>query len=98
MERCWADHNTCLGSAVFFVHRNLEGAQESVVLRSKFDLAGSLESLRLFHYLGLIIVLFPGALVPPVKADRRFQNEEDAVAGPFDLAARFGDAVGFGQG
>ena len=52
----------------------------------------------LFGYLGLIFVFFFGVLVPPIKADSRFQYEENVVSGSFDLADCLRNPVGFGEG
>ena len=68
--------------AVFFVDRDLQGAQEAMVLRGEFDLAGGFERplLGLLCRLDLLLVLFV-VFVPSIEADGGFQNEEDVVAG-----------------
>ena len=54
--------------------------------------------LRLFGGLDLLVLFLFPVLVPPVKADRRFQDEENVVAGSFDFADRLRDPVGLGKG
>ena len=69
-----------------------------MVLRSELDLAGSLKPLRLVAHLKLFFTFLRGVIVSPVKTNRRFQNEEDVIPCPLNLADRFRDPVGFGKG
>ena len=80
--------------AIFVVDGDLEGAQEAVVLGCKFDLSGGFVRplLGLLCRVGLLVVVFL-VFVSTIEANRRFQNEKYVVAGSFDFADRFRDAV-----
>src|SRR4051794_20106572 len=70
-----------------------------MILRGEFDLAGSFKSaFGLFGNFGLIFILVVGVLIPPVKADRRFQNQENVVPGSLDFSDCLRNSVGFGEG
>ena len=49
---------------------------------------------------GLMAIFFfvVGVLIPPVKADSRFQDEEDVVTGSLDFPDCLRNPVGFGEG
>lgn len=87
---------------LFVVDSDFQGAQEPVVLRREFDLAGGLEGalgLRFFFNDTFHIFLFVLAiLVTAVETDGGFENEEDVVTGAFDFTDRLGNPIGLGQG
>ena len=86
-------------SAVLVIDRDLEGAQEAVILGSEFDLAGGFKrALGLFDYFGLVLFLVFGVLIPPVKTDSRFQHQENVITGSFDFPDCLCNPVGFGEG
>src|ERR1035441_7666584 len=86
--------------SIFVVHRNLQGAEEAVVLGSQFDFPGGFEyGLRgRFGHLNVFRLFFVGVLIPSVEPDGRFQHQEDVVAGFLDFADRFRDPGGLGEG
>src|SRR5260370_36856385 len=71
-----------------------------MILGSELDLAGSFKgALGLFGCFRLIFFFFVvGVLIPPVKADSRFQYEENVVPGSFDFPDCLRNPVGFGEG
>ena len=83
------------GSLNFFVYGNPQRFQETLILSCETNLPGCRYFLRfgrVFRFGGLLI-----GLITLVETDSRFQNEEDIVAGPFDFADRFCNALGIGQ-
>ncbi|SPE29172.1 hypothetical protein SBA6_1120033 [Candidatus Sulfopaludibacter sp. SbA6] len=87
------------GLAILFVHRNLEGAQEALILGSELDFAGGFEiTLRFLGYFGVFVVVLFAVFIPPVETNGGLQDKEDIVAGSLDFADRFRDPVGFGKG
>ncbi len=69
-----------------------------MILGSEFDLAGRFKrALGLFGYVVLVFIVVVGVLIPPVKADRRFQYQEYFITGPFDFPVCLRNPVGFGE-
>src|ERR1700691_510135 len=83
------------GLAGLFVHGDLEGLQEAVVLGGELDLPRSLEAA---FPLGIAArLVFRGALpvVALIETNGGFQHQEDVVPGALDFANGFGNPVGF---
>src|ERR1039458_8071131 len=69
---CWAERLPGR-SAIFVIHRDLQGAQEAVILGGEFDLAGRFKTaLRLLGHLKFLFLVF-AALFATVKTNGGFQ-------------------------
>src|SRR5690349_5597373 len=70
-----------------------------MVLRRELDLTSGFEgALRLLDGLDLFAFLILGVLVPPIKTNSCFKNEEYVVAGALNFSDGLRDPIGFGKG
>ena len=77
---------------------NNAGIMAAPLSRDARGLESQLAVNHVGHFQLFVLFLLLAVFVTPVKADRRFQNQEYVVAGFLDLADRFRDPVGLGKG